>query len=93
MKGNNEEQVGLERSSDSATSSAVSRQVGKDVLTALESLEKLKNMDVKFFENDVFRQLRPSNQKVPSIPSGRTNPFAPVGSGGAFTATTSGAVR
>ncbi len=64
------------------TSTAAEKQIGVEILSALAALEKLKNMDVEFFNGKIFDNLKRSDQKVPELPIGRKNPFAPIGAPG-----------
>ncbi len=56
----------------------VESQVGADILAALNTLESLR-LDVSFFKNDLYRNLRDQSQLIQPQPVGRNNPFLPIG--------------
>ncbi len=60
------------------TNLAPEGQVGSDLVALLLRLQSLK-LDTNILKNAAFRSLSDFGQPIPPEPSGRTNPFAPVG--------------
>lgn len=52
--------------------------VGQELLTELERLRSLNQMDVKFFDDPVWASLEDTTVPVVPQPIGRQNPFAPA---------------
>jgi hypothetical protein len=87
FKGDKKDDTGLVSSAARRTEG----QVGVKILSALSTLETL-NLDTKFFSNSMFKSLKNFSKDVQKQPEGRSNPFAPIGTGSAassVTATTS----
>ncbi len=50
---------------------------GNELLGMSESLKGIK-IDPGFFDNPIFKSLVDNSVDLPSVPTGRTNPFAPA---------------
>ncbi|MFC1802255.1 hypothetical protein ACFLY7_02330 [Patescibacteria group bacterium] len=56
-----------------------SLEIGRDLLSTLFQLGSLK-LDEDIFKDSIFRGLKDFSVSLKAQPSGRTNPFAPIGS-------------
>jgi len=54
--------------------------ISKNLLVVLDRIESIK-LDEKFFENAAFLSLQDFSVVLTPEPTGRPNPFAPIGSG------------
>ena len=53
--------------------------LGKNLLLTLEKMKAVK-LDTKFLDDSVYKSLVDLSVEVPSLPAGRRDPFAPIGS-------------
>ncbi len=63
----------------STESSSSAGLVGQDLISELNRLKKLSNMDTSLFENPIFLGLKDISVSIQQKPIGRVNPFLPVG--------------
>lgn len=61
--------------------------ISGDLLTTLGSLHTIK-LDNRIFTDPVFVSLSDYGVTLPDLPTGRRNPFAPIGQGGTLASTT-----
>jgi len=54
--------------------------VGQELVIELNRLKSLRNLNTDILSDPIFISLTDFTQPVPSQPTGRLNPFAPVGS-------------